>query len=211
MSRCIAGGIASRILIALQLFGLRSLIQAVDTANCVHCNVSMSVGRDPPSRYDRRSSQQGSKPMKASEFCNREVVVVVREATIADAARLMRELHVGSVIVVDADEDCKRPVGILTDRDIVVEFMATDSSPDDVIVGDAMSDKLITVDESAELFETIELMRSHGVRRIPVVDDRDCLVGLVTSDDAVELIAEELTDLVKLIALQQRSEARRRG
>ena len=149
--------------------------------------------------------------MKASEFCNREVVVVDKEATVADAARLMRELHVGSVIVVEADGDSKRPVGVLTDRDIVVEFVATGLSPDDIAVGDAISYDLITIVESEGLFETIELMRTHGVRRIPVVDDRGGLVGLVASDDALDLIAEELTDLVKLVVRQRRSEARRRS
>jgi CBS domain-containing protein len=149
--------------------------------------------------------------MKASEFCNREVVVVDKEATVADAARVMRELHVGSVIVVETDGDSKRPVGVLTDRDIVVEFVATGLSPDDIAVGDAISYDLVTIVESEGLFETIELMRTHGVRRIPVVDDRGGLVGLVASDDALDLIAEELTDLVKLVARQRRSEARRRS
>ena len=149
--------------------------------------------------------------MKASEFCNREVVVIDKEATVADAARLMRELHVGSVVVVEADGDVKRPIGVLTDRDIVVEFVATGLSPDDIAVGDAMSYDLVTIVESEGLFETIEQMRAHGVRRMPVVDDRGGLVGLVASDDALELIMEELADLVKLVVRQRRSEARRRS
>ena len=149
--------------------------------------------------------------MKASEFCNREVVVIDKEATVADAARLMRELHVGSVVVVEADGDVKRPIGVLTDRDIVVEFVATGLSPDDIAVGDAISYDLVTIVESEGLFETIEHMRAHGVRRTPVVDERGGLVGLVASDDALELIMEELAGLVKLVVRQRGSEVRRRS
>lgn len=147
--------------------------------------------------------------MKASEYCNRDVVIIEKEASVTDAAKLMRQMHVGSVVVVDADGDCRRPLGVLTDRDIVVDFTAVGRSASEVRVGEAMRTDLVTIDESTELFEAIELMRDHGVRRIPVVDGRGCLVGLVASDDALELVSEELSDIVRLVSRQQRSEADR--
>ncbi len=146
--------------------------------------------------------------MKAREFCNREVVVLEKDASVADAAGLMREHHVGSVVIIDSPEEPRRPVGVLTDRDIVMEFVTQNVSPTDVSVGDAARYKLVTVDQDAGLFEVIELMRSQAVRRIPVVDDRGSLVGLVASDDALELLAEQLSDLVSVVAKQRRRETR---
>ena len=149
--------------------------------------------------------------MKAGEFCNREVVVVERDASVAEAAVLMREHHVGSVVVVDALGGAARPVGVLTDRDIVIEFIARDVSPQDVEAGDAVGAALVTVTEDTGLYETIELMREHGVRRVPVVDADGILVGLFASDDALQLLTEQLQHLVRLVAKQQRQESKRRA
>ncbi len=149
--------------------------------------------------------------MKASEFCNREVVVIEKDASVTEAAQLMREYHVGSVVIVETNGDGRRPVGVLTDRDIVMEFVTQDLSPTDIAVGDAMSYELVTVDEDAGLFETIELMRNRAVRRIPVVNSQGGLVGLVASDDALELLAEQLSDLVSVVAKQRRRETSHLG
>ncbi len=149
--------------------------------------------------------------MKASEFCNREVVVIEKDASVTEAAQLMREYHVGSVVIVETNGDGRRPVGVLTDRDIVMEFVTQDLSPTDIAVGDAMSYELVTVDEDAGLFETIELMRNRAVRRIPVVNSQGELVGLVASDDALELLAEQLSDLVSVVAKQRRRETSHLG
>lgn len=149
--------------------------------------------------------------MKASEFCNRDVIVIEQGASVTEAAQLMRKHHVGSVIVVAPDDTQKKPIGVLTDRDIVVEFVAQDLSPGDIAVGDAMSYELVTVDESTGLFETIRLMRDRAIRRVPVVDSDGGLVGLVASDDALELLAEQLSDLVAVVDHQWRKEERRRS
>jgi CBS domain-containing protein len=149
--------------------------------------------------------------VKAGEFCNREVVVIEKDASVAEAAALMRKYHVGSVVVVDALEGARKPVGVLTDRDIVLEFVARDFSPAEVSAGDAAGHELVTVDEEAGLFETIEIMRDHGVRRLPVINSGGGLVGLVASDDALELLAEQLSYLVRLVGRQQRQESERRS
>ncbi len=137
--------------------------------------------------------------MLVGEFCTREVAIVDRAATILEAAKLMRSQHVGNLVVTDSRNNQQVPVGILTDRDIVVEILAKEIALDKVSVGDAMSYELICVGEQDGLLETIEKMRDRGIRRLPVVDNVGALAGIITMDDLIELLAEQLTDLVRLI------------
>ncbi len=148
--------------------------------------------------------------MLVSEFCNREVVIVDRATTILKAAKLMRSGQVGDLVVTDNRNGRQVPVGILTDRDIVVELLAEEIELDKVSVGDAMSYELHSVKEQEGLQETIEKMRDRGVRRLPVVDDVGALIGIVTVDDLMELIAEQLTDLVRLVGNELARERTRR-
>lgn len=149
--------------------------------------------------------------MKAGEFCNRDVVFIEKGASVAEAAAAMREHHVGSVVVVDEAKGVRRPVGMLTDRDIVIEFVARDVSPDEVEAGDAVVPELVTVNEDTALYETIDVMLKHGVRRVPVVDGDGGLVGLFASDDALELLTEQLQQLAWLVSKQRRQESKRRA
>ncbi len=148
--------------------------------------------------------------MSAGEYCNREVVVVSKTEPVQEAITLMRTHHVGDVVVVEQREQGAVPVGILTDRDIVLEILAEDVDLTAVTIGDVMSYELVTVTESTTLIDTIKLMRQKGVRRIPVVDDTGCLQGLLSVDDLLELLAEQLNDIVVLIGREQNSESRRR-
>lgn len=148
--------------------------------------------------------------MLVSEFCNREVVIVDRATTILEAAKLMRSEHVGDLVVTDNRNGRPVPVGILTDRDIVVELLAEEIELDKVTVGDAMSYELLSVKEQDGLQETIKKMSGRGVRRLPVVDDAGALIGIVTVDDLMELIAEQLTDLVRLVGNELVGERARR-
>jgi len=149
--------------------------------------------------------------VNASEFCNREVVVVEKDAAVAAAARLMRQYHVGTVVVVQPGDKQRRPVGILTDRDIVLQFVAPGVAPDEISVSDAMATEFVTIGEDTGLFETVEMMKRHGVRRIPVVNAGGELVGLVAADDVLELLAEQLADLVAVTIAQRRQESDRRS
>lgn len=149
--------------------------------------------------------------MKVGEICNREVIVVDREAAILEAAQLMRRRHVGDVVVTEEREGARFPVGILTDRDIVVELLAEQIPLDALAVGDAMSFELLTVGEEEEVMDAIQRMRGRGVRRAPVVDPGGALAGILAVDDLIELIAEQLGDLVKLIGNEQQREVQRRG
>lgn len=145
--------------------------------------------------------------MPIGEFCNRDVVFATRKNTISEAAQLMRQYHVGDLVVVDVIDGRRVPVGIVTDRDIVVEIIAKSLNINDFTVGDIMSPQLVSVQESEGVFETIELMRNKGVRRIPVVDREGGLEGIVSADDILDLLAEEMTELAKVSPREQAREA----
>ena len=148
--------------------------------------------------------------MSVGEVCNRNVVIVDRQSSIEEAARLMREHHVGDLVVVEKQDERTTPVGILTDRDIVVAFDALRLKLDDFVVEDAMGSELVTAFEDDDLLQTVELMRIKGVRRVPVVDRRCALVGILTADDLIEVLAEMLNNLSALITGQGQRERKRR-
>lgn len=148
--------------------------------------------------------------MSAGEICNRMVVVTYRSVALSEAARVMREHHVGSLVVVEETDAGRLPVGMLTDRDIVVSVVAKDLDARNLAVVDAMSAEPVTVREGDSMFDALRLMRQRGVRRVPVTGDKGQLVGIVTVDDVLEIIAEEMGDLVRAIGNEQRQESRRR-
>lgn len=145
--------------------------------------------------------------MPIGEICNREVVVVRRNDSVLEAARVMRQHHVGDVLVVDDKEGERIPVGIVTDRDLVVEVMAAEVNTAAISVGDVMAPNLVTVRENTGVFEAIQYMRGKGVRRMPVVRDSGGLIGILTLDDLFELLAEEMFELSKLVRNEQKKEA----
>jgi CBS domain-containing protein len=136
--------------------------------------------------------------MPISEFCNRNVVIAGRDTTAIEAAALMRQHHVGDVIVVDQVDGRRRPVGLVTDRDLVVEIMASGLDPRLPRMGDLLLWPLVTVDEDASYAETVRLMSVNGVRRIPVVGRSGELVGIVTLDDMLWHMAGPLAALSAL-------------
>lgn len=148
--------------------------------------------------------------MSAGEYCNREVVVVEKTESIREIVNLMRTHHVGDVVVVEQRENVRVPVGIFTDRDIVVELLAEAVDFDTVTVGDVMSYELVTVSEETKLLDAIKLMRTKGVRRVPVVDQQGALIGILTADDVLALVAEQLADIVGLISTEQNRESAHR-
>ena len=141
--------------------------------------------------------------MSIGEICNRDVVVVAKEAAVLEAARLMRQYHVGDLVVIREREGTREPVGLITDRDIVIEVLGEEVDVNTVLVGDIMSNKLLTACEEDGIWETIQRMRIAGVRRVPVVDRHGALQGIVTMDDVFELLADELSQLAKLVTRGQ--------
>lgn len=148
--------------------------------------------------------------MPIGEFCNREVVFATRKTSITEAAQLMRQYHVGDLVVIDVIEGKRVPVGMVTDRDIVVEVIAKSLPLEEFTVGDIMSPQLISVQEKEDLVETIRLMRAHGIRRIPVVNQANALEGIISADDLLDLLAQEITELAKVAPREQAREARTR-
>ena len=149
--------------------------------------------------------------MGLAELCNRSVVVTLAKTPVQEAARLMREHHVGSLVVVEETARGRRPIGIVTDRDVVVEVVAAGVSPATVTVGEIMAPELVSAREADEPWDTIQVMRQRGVRRVPVVGEDGLLVGIVTVDDLLEILAEQLDGLAKVISSELRREARSRG
>lgn len=148
--------------------------------------------------------------MSVGEYCNREVVVAEKGTSVREAARLMRNYHTGDLIVVERRGNENFPVGIVTDRDLVVEVLAADAAQESLTLADLLYAELSTVAEHEELWSVLNRMRTLGVRRMPVVNQKGVLVGILTLDDAVELVAEALTDMAQLVRREIREEARRR-
>lgn len=148
--------------------------------------------------------------MPINEFCNRDVVFATREMSLTEAAQLMREYHVGDLVVVDELDGKRVPVGIVTDRDMVIEIIAQSLDLTKYSVGDIMGPQLISVQDKEGVFETIRLMRSKGIRRVPVVNQEKGLVGIVTADDMLDILAEEITELAKVAPREQEHEAKLR-
>jgi CBS domain-containing protein len=144
--------------------------------------------------------------MTISAICSREVITVHRDATVLHAAMLMRQYHVGDVLVIEDHEGKAIPVGILTDRDIVIELVATDLDCRVITVGDIMLAHLAVVKEDEGIFDAIQLMSSKGIRRLPVVYKDGSLLGIVTLDDMLQLLAKEFDALAKLVRREQKNE-----
>jgi len=144
------------------------------------------------------------------EICNREVVYVQRDVAVRAACKLMRHYHVGSLVVVDEIGGKRVPVGIITDRDVVVEVVALELDLNVITAGDIMSTDLATVTENHGVLETIELMHHRSVRRIPVVDADNRLIGIVTVDDLLDVLAGELGQIARIVSTEHKREQRPR-
>lgn len=148
--------------------------------------------------------------MNVGQHCTRNVVTAKTECGIVESARLMREHHVGSLVVVAEHADGVRPVGILTDRDLVIEILAQEVPVESITIGDVMTPSPVCATEDAELFSTMETMRAQGIRRLPVTDDVGRLVGILSTDDLLVAIYEQMSNMISLIAHEQMQEFRRR-
>lgn len=150
--------------------------------------------------------------MDVGEICTRDVITITRDDTVLDAARKMRQHHVGSLVVVQGHPP--RPVGILTDRDIAVGIVA--QGVEDIprlLVGDVLTrdeSEIVTAYEGDSGLWTAWQMRDAGVRRVPVVDDDGLLVGILSMDDLLQMLVDQLTEIVELVREQQAREGRER-
>ena len=148
--------------------------------------------------------------MTVGEYCNRSVIVIAGDESIKAAAQLMRKHHVGDLVLIEEREAKRVPVGIVTDRDLVVEVMAPGLEPEQLTVRDIVVESPFLVREEDSLFDALEMMRGRRVRRVPVIDADGELVGIITVDDLIGLLAEMLDDLAAVVGRQREREIEQR-
>lgn len=138
--------------------------------------------------------------MSIAHLCHREIVCVAAHVPVRKAAEVMRKHHVGALAVTDT-QNAAHVVGILTDRDIVVDLLAKGLSPDEVTVASLCHGQLVGVPVTATLQEAVSHMLKHGVRRLFVAKADGSLIGLISLDDLLEAIADQLSDLARTLRI----------
>ena len=144
--------------------------------------------------------------MFAGDYCNRDIAIIGKTDSIFTASQLMRDHHVSDVLVVDSSNGENTPIGILTDRDIIVNVVADGIDLNVVTIEDIMSYKLITARESDDLLVTIKRMRLNGKSRLPIVNHRGGLIGILSIDAILHLITEQMIDIGQIIANEKNCE-----
>src|SRR4051794_16578925 len=127
--------------------------------------------------------------MNVGQHCTRNVVVVDTSADIVTAVKLMRTHHVGFLVVLDAQNTQRIPVGVITDRDVVIQVYAKEVDPKTVKVGDVMTRNPVVAPEQADLTELVKTMQSSGIRRVPLVNVDGAVTGVIALDDVIEWLA----------------------
>jgi len=141
------------------------------------------------------------------DLATREVETVGVETTLTECAQKMRHTHVGCVVVAEPAGDELKPLGILTDRDIVIEAVAPGLDPSTLTAGDVMSRPLASVRESDDLLDALARMRERGVRRLPVLDADGMLYGLVSVQDVLGALAQQTEAVVGVLMAEHSKEA----
>lgn len=136
--------------------------------------------------------------MNIASICQRDVITVEADASLRQAATLMRDHHVGALVVIDGIE---RPsvAGVVTDRDLAIEVLATDLDPDAMVVGQLVAGPPVAVPGSASLQDAVALMEQRGVRRLLVTGSGGGVIGLVSVDDVVDAMATGLGGLARAL------------
>lgn len=148
--------------------------------------------------------------LTTGEICTRNVTIAFRTTSVDGAARLMRDNHVGCLVVVDEVDGRRIVVGVLTDRDIVTAVVAPGIDATTLTVDDVMTPDLVTAREDDSLIDLMRSMRRKGVRRVPVVGGQDELIGVVTLDDVLGVLSEELSLLVGTVDSEGKRERKMR-
>jgi CBS domain-containing protein len=148
--------------------------------------------------------------MKLKELCVLDVACCQKDTTVAEAARLMRQHHTGDLIVTDDSDGIREPVGVVTDRDVVMEVVAKGHDPGRTHVSEIMGRPVVVASGSEDVATAIDRMRSHGVRRLPIVDDNGTVLGILTLDDLYRVLAENTAALAAIVSKGQTRENRNR-
>lgn len=148
--------------------------------------------------------------MLVSALCQLEVACCGLQTTILEAASLMRHKHVGDLVVVSNDAEDRVPLGIITDRDIVLEVLGAGRDPAKTTVSEIIRRPVVLVNEDDDAAQALEQMQAHGVRRVPVVDHQGRLSGIITADDLLKSLAADVNRLAETISREQTHEQRAR-
>lgn len=140
--------------------------------------------------------------MNAGELCIRRVVTADPDEPVVDIARRMRDEHVGDLVVVEQIGDKVHPIGIVTDRDLVTRALAAGTDGLVLRVRDVMHGGPITATEHDDIETVLATLRRHGIRRIPIVDHEGALQGILTFDDVVAWIGEQVERATAIVEYQ---------
>lgn len=143
--------------------------------------------------------------MSIGTICKCDVVTITKDASIQEAAQLMKENNIGDVIVVETQEKLDKPIGIVTDRDIIIDVVADKKNAENIQVGDVMSENLLVLNNNQSIEDALKMMQEKGVRRAPIVSNEQKIVGIATFDDLFKLLVGEINSLAKLIEKQTAS------
>ena len=134
--------------------------------------------------------------MSLREFCQRRVVTISPRSNIVDACRLMGGNNIGCMVV----EEDGRLCGVLTDRDIALKVAGERKDPEKTKVGQVMTPDPVCISVDKDLHELTILMHAHHVRRVPIVNGFDKVLGIVTMDDLIALLSDEMSEIGKTVS-----------
>src|SRR5512139_3290946 len=151
----------------------------------------------------------GGITMNVAKLCSHDIATIGPNEELVTAAELMRDRHVGYLVVTELqfEDGSHKPVGVITDRDVVVSVVARQTGPGQLRVGEGMTRDPVVVAESDPLERALQEMRRMGVRRLPVVGQRGQLVGVLSLDDILDALAAQLSNLAGSIRNEQVIEA----
>jgi CBS domain-containing protein len=148
--------------------------------------------------------------MLLKEICTPDVVVCSSGTNVLAAARIMRQKHVGNLVVVDDPDGDQTPLGMVTDRDIVIEVLGKELDPRTVTVAEIMRTPAVIADEYEDVSQAVDRMKAHGVRRIPVMGKHRKLAGIFAVDDLLRRLAAVASSLAEILDREQGNEHRGR-
>ncbi len=147
---------------------------------------------------------------RLKDFATSQVAVVEPETSALVVSRLMRRHHICALVVVEAG-GTNRPIGIVTDRDLVLELMSEGLDPEVFTAGDIMSVDLVLADPEMDAMDAVQLMKTNRLRRLVLADKNGALAGIVTMEDVLLLLTRELANLTSGIAGARDREVRERA
>jgi len=148
--------------------------------------------------------------MRIQDICTHRVATIGAGDSLIEATAVMRERHVGNVVVVEEIDDKRKVVGIVTDRDLIVSVVAAGLSPETLLVSDVMSKPVYCCGGTQDVFDAVAIMREQGVRRLPMLDEQGSLAGIIAADDIWIALSNQLKILGEITVRERIGEIKRR-